>query len=147
MTEAHRLRLRGQVKADEGFRGQMYRDSLGNWTIGYGRLLEPSRGGGISKDEAEYLLSNDLRTAERLCEAMPAYEDLSPVRQAVLIAMCFTMGAVALRGFTRMFAALEQQAYEQAAFEMLDSRWARQVKGRAHRLAQQMKTGDWDVTT
>lgn len=143
MTEPDRLRLRAQVKSDEGFRGQMYRDSLSYWTIGYGRLLEPTRGGGISKDEAEYMLANDLRTAERLCEAMPAYPDLSPVRQAVLINMCFNMGAATLRQFTKTFAALVQQDYERAASQMLASKWAGQVGARAVRLAEQMKTGQW----
>lgn len=143
MTEADRLRLRGQIKADEGFRGTLYKDSEGYLTIGYGRLIDPSRGGGIAKDEAEYLLANDLRTAERLCEAMPAYLDLSPVRQAVLINMCFNIGAAGLQDFKRMFSALVQQDYEHAASEMMASRWAGQVGARAVRLAEQMKTGQW----
>jgi lysozyme len=143
MTEADRLRLRAQVKTDEGFRGQMYRDSEGYWTIGFGRLLDVQRGGGISRDEAEYLLANDLRTAERLCEAMPAYLDLSPVRQAVLVNMCVNMGAATLQTFKRLFSALVQQDYEHAASEMLASKWAGQVGARAVRLAEQMKTGQW----
>lgn len=143
MTDADRLRVRAQVKVDEGFRGQVYRDSLGNLTIGYGRLLEPARGGGIARDEAEYLLTNDLRTAERLCEAMPAYLELSPARQAVLVNMCFNLGAPRLQGFTRMFAALKEQNYALAAHEMIDSKWAKQVGARADRLAKQMHHGEW----
>ena len=145
MTEADRLRLRSQIKTDEGFRGQLYKDSEGLLTIGYGRLLEPGHGGGISRDEAEYLLANDLRVAERLCEAMPGYLDLSPVRQSVLMNMCFNLGASGLKGFQRMFSALVKQDYEEAAAEMLGSRWAGQVKSRAVRLAKQMQTGEWHV--
>lgn len=143
MTDADRLRLRARVKTDEGFRAQVYKDSEGWLTVGYGRLLEPSRGGGISRDEAEYLLANDLRVAERLCEGLPEYLDLSPVRQAVLINMCFNLGAAGLKGFKRMFAALVRQDYGEAASEMLNSRWARQVGARAVRLATQMETGNW----
>lgn len=143
MTEPDRLRLRARVKADEGFRNQLYRDTEGNLTIGYGRLMEKSRGGGISQDEGEYMLTNDLRTSERLCEGMPGYEDLSPARQAVLVNMCFNLGAAKLREFKKMFAALTRQAYEEAAFEMIDSKWAKQVGQRANRLAWQMKTGQW----
>lgn len=146
MTEKHRLLLRAQVKGDEGFRGQLYRDSLGNLTIGYGRLMEKARGGGISRDEAEYMLANDLQTAERLCEGIPTYLELSPVRQAVLINMCFNMGAPKLHGFVKMFAALERQDYKAAAHEMRDSRWAQQVGARAERLALQMETGQWPET-
>lgn len=145
MTEADRLRLRAQVKADEGFRGVLYKDTSDLWTIGYGRMIDPSRGGGISKDEAEYLLANDLRTAERLCESMPAYETLSPPRQAVLINMCVNLGPVKLQAFKKMFAALVHQAYDEAAFEMLQSQWHQQVGARAERLAHQMKTGQWST--
>ena len=42
-----------------------------------------------------------------------------------------------------MIEALKVQDYERAAVEMLDSKWAGQVKGRATRLAQQMRTGVW----
>lgn len=143
MTDADRLRLRGSVKLGEGLRLQLYRDSLGFWTIGYGRLLDPERGGGISQDEAEYLLANDLRRAERACESMPAYLDLSPARQAVLVEMCFNLGADGLQKFKRMFAALAEQDYELAAHQMLSSKWSGQVGARAVRLAERMKTGQW----
>jgi lysozyme len=143
MTEADRLRLRAQVKQAEGLRLQPYQDSLGYLTIGYGRLIDPKKGGGISKDEAEYMLANDLRRTERECEGLPAYLDLAPARQAVLIEMCFNMGAPNLEQFKRMFSALIQQDYEHAASEMLASKWSGQTGLRAVRLAQQMKSGQW----
>lgn len=143
MTEADRLRLRGHVKQGEGLKLQLYKDSLGYLTIGYGRLLDPAKGGGISKDEAEYLLANDLRRAEREAESLPAYLDLSPARQAVLIEMTFNLGADGVKAFKRMFGALVQQDYEHAASEMMASRWSGQVGARAVRLAEQMKTGQW----
>lgn len=143
MTEADRLRLRGRVKVKEDFRSAVYQDSKGFWTIGYGTLVDARRGGGITKAEAEYLLGNRLRIAEDACESMPAYLDLSPARQAVLIEMCFNLGADGLRAFKRMFSALVHQDYEQAASEMLDSQWSKDVKGRAVELAEQMKTGQW----
>ena len=143
MTEAARLQLRGRVKVAESFRSAAYQDSKGFWTIGYGRLIDERKGGGISKSEAEYLLAHDLMAAELACESMPAYLDLNPARQAVLIEMCFNLGAEGLRQFKRMFAALVQQDYEHAASEMLDSQWAADVKGRAVRLSYQMKTGQW----
>lgn len=143
MTEADRLRLRGRVKVAEDFRSQPYRDSRGYLTIGYGCLIDPSQGGGITKDEAEYILANRLRIAERECESLEPYGDLSPVRQAVLIEMCFNMGLPKLKGFKRMLSALVQQEYEYAASEMLASQWSGQVGARAVRLAEQMKSGQW----
>lgn len=145
MTDADRLRLRGRTKLKEDFRAAVYPDSLGYWTIGYGTLVDARKGGGITKAEAEYLLANRLRIAEQACEDMPAYLDLSPPRQAVLIEMCFILGADGLRKFTRMFSALVRQDYEHAASEILDSVMARQIKGRAVELFKQMKTGRWAV--
>lgn len=145
MTEADRLRLRAHVKQSEGLKLQPYRDSLGFLTIGFGRLIDPAKGGGISPDEAEYLLANDLKRAERQCESLPAYLDLSPVRQAVLIELCFNMGLDGLQKFKRMFGALVQQDYEHAASEMMASKWSGQVGARAVRLARQMQTGEWQM--
>ena len=44
-------------------------------------------------------------------------------------------------GFTRLFDALAKGDYKQAAYEMLNSKWAEQTKGRAATLAQAMLTG------
>lgn len=143
MTEAGRLRLRGRTKVKEGFRDAAYQDSLGYWTIGYGTLIDARKGGGLTHAEAEYLLANRLRLAEQDCEALPAYLDLSPPRQAVLIEMRFILGAAGIREFKRLFRALEQQDYEGAASEILDSKMAGQIKGRAVEMFEQMKTGDW----
>ena len=49
-----------QIKRHEGFVSNAYKDSLGYLTIGYGRLIDKSKGGGISETEAEYLLANDV---------------------------------------------------------------------------------------
>jgi len=145
MTDADRLRLRGWVKLGEGLKLHAYQDSLGFWTLGYGRLIDATKGGGISKDEAEYLLGNDLKRMERECEKLPAYLDLSPSRQAVLIEMCFILGPDGLRLFKRMFKALAEQDYAEAADCILASKMAGQIGARAVRLAEQLKTGRWAV--
>ena len=41
-----------------------------------------------------------------------------------------------------MWAAIEDEDYHNAAKEMLDSRWANQVKSRATKLAHAMHTGE-----
>ena len=43
--------------------------------------------------------------------------------------------------FRKMLAAMEEGDFDQAAQEMLDSRWAEQVKGRAIELARRMAMG------
>jgi len=143
MTEADRLLGRARLKKAEALKLTLYPDSKGYLTIGWGRLLDPRKGGCISPEEADVLLANDLKKAERACETLPVYLELSPARQWVLIEMCFNLGFDGLREFRKMLAALVHQDYEQAAAEMLDSQWKDDVKGRATHLAQQMRTGQW----
>jgi lysozyme len=118
-----------------------YKCPAGKLTIGYGRNIEER---GISEDEAEYLLNNDIKLSEgELSKALPWFGNLSPVRQAVLINMHFNIGLARLKGFVKSLAAIERGEYKTAAAEMLDSKWARQVGKRADELAKQMETGQW----
>ena len=38
------------IRKHEGFRASAYRDTRGYLTIGYGRLIDARRGGGITRD-------------------------------------------------------------------------------------------------
>jgi lysozyme len=55
--------------------------------------------------------------------------------------MAHNLGQTRLAGFHRLREAVKEQDWEQAAAEMLDSRWAKQVGQRAVRLAEQMRKG------
>jgi lysozyme len=130
-------RLRERVKLDEGLRLKPYRCTAGKLTIGYGRNLEDN---GISDEEAEYLLTNDLKFAAMETVAMfPTWDRLSDLRREVLVNMMLNLGATKLRKFKRMREALSREDYGSAAAEMLDSKWALQVGQRAERLAKQMR--------
>lgn len=110
-------------------------------TIGYGRNIEER---GISEDESEYLLNNDIRLSElELTKAFPWFGNLTAERQAVLINMHFNMGLTRLKGFIKALPAIERGDYKTAAAEMLDSVWARRAGNRANELAKQMETGQW----
>ena len=52
-----------------------------------------------------------------------------------------------LKLFKNMWSAIHRKDYERAADEMLDSRWAEQVKGRATRLSDIMRTGELNDQT
>ncbi len=128
------------IKEHEGLRLKPYRDTVGKLTIGYGRNLEDV---GLSPEEAEVLLRNDLLRCEaELREALGGtYEALSPVRKAVLLDMIYNLGKPRFLGFKRMIAALKAGDFSRAAGEMLDSRWAAQVGRRAQFLAEKMREG------
>ena len=51
------------------------------------------------------------------------------------------LGAVRFARFKRMLAAVDKMNFADAAKEMMDSRWARQVGKRARTLAAMMRTG------
>ena len=144
----------------EGLRLQVYKDTLGIDTIGIGRNLEDR---GISKEEldaldiptidhiyeygiteadAVYLATNDVQIVEEeLVRAHPCVDRLDSVRQLILIDMAFNMGVPRLCKFKNMWNAIHEEKFDIAAKEMLDSRWANQVKLRSVKLANAMYNG------
>ncbi len=146
----------------EGLRLQVYQDTLGIDTIGIGRNLKDR---GISKEEldeldiptidhvyeygiteadAMVLAENDVQIVEEeLLRAHPCVEDLDAVRQLVLVDMAFNMGVPRLCKFKKMWNAVHEKKFDIAAKEMLDSRWANQVKSRSVKLANAMHNGEF----
>jgi lysozyme len=113
------------LKEDEGYRQFPYHDTEGVLTIGIGRNL---RDKGISEEEAEYLLGNDIAEAETGCEREFAFWYALPVEaQLVLICLAFNMGLNGLLTFEKMITHLSRAEYQSAADELENSRWAHQV--------------------
>jgi len=137
-------RLAKLLESDEGRRRAVYQDHLGFWTIGVGRLIDARKGGGLSDEEIDYLLANDIRdkTADVL-KALPWVATMSEARQAVVICMAFQMGVTGLLAFKSALGAMRDERYADAANGMKDSLWAKQTPERAKRLAYQMETGEW----
>jgi len=133
-----------QIKQDEGLVLHSYADTLGYATIGYGRLVDQRKGGGISEDEALYLLKNDVNARLNVLEnAIDFFARLDDARKAVLLNMSFQLGITGLLKFKNTLAKIEMGDYDGAADNMLKSLWARQTTNRAGRLAEQMRTGQW----
>jgi lysozyme len=129
--------LLASLERDEGFVSHAYQDSEGYWTIGIGRLVDAGKGGGITKDEAHYLLGNDVkRTLAELDNSFPWWRNLPEKAQQGLANMAFNMGLGTLLKFKKTLQALKDGEFETAAVEALDSKWARQVGDRAKRIAE-----------
>ncbi len=126
------------IKAHEGFSGTPYFDTLGNITIGYGRALDLNP---LTKDEANYLLRSELNHCVADLAGLQWYSKLTSGRKAALVDMRYNLGQRGFLNFKNMIAAIKSGDYETAADEMLNSRWARQVKTRAVRLAAIMRSG------
>jgi len=136
--------LKSQLLREEGAESCAYQDSLGYWTIGVGRLIDSRKGGGLSNDEIDLLLDNDIKhNYEAVLKALPWVDKLNDARQAVLIGMAFQMGLKGLLQFKRTLGSVEDGQFAEAAAEMMDSAWAMQTPKRAYRMAAQMETGEW----
>ena len=133
--------LLAQLQRDEGLRLHAYKDSVGVLTIGYGHNLEAH---GITEAVASAILAEDIdRARADVLTRIPVSMALDEIRRDALINMAFNLGIVGLLRFTALLGALEQQDWPAAAQAMLDSKWARQVGERAHRLADQMRDGSY----
>jgi lysozyme len=133
-------RLKEQIKLHEGVEKKVYLDTEGIETIGVGRNL---RDRGLSNDEIEYILDNDIAICEEeLISNFEWYPELDEIRKRVLIDMVFNLGMPKLKQFAKMLSAVELKDWPEAASQMLDSRWAEQVGNRAGRLAEMMESGE-----
>lgn len=130
--------LKSQLERHEGLRLKPYRDTVGKLTIGYGRNLDDV---GIAPEEAELMLDNDIDAALKQLRTVDEYNELDEVRQAVIVNMCFNLGFYGLMSFSKMWRAIDRKDYAEAAKQMLNSLWSRQVGSRADELAQIMRTG------
>ena len=136
--------LKARIKEHEGFRDQVYKDSLGFATIGYGHLVLPNdpyeEGVTYSKEDLEKVFDGDFDTA--CSNANQLIKDLPLHHQAkcVLIEMVFQLGIGGVSKFKNMWKALGEGDYQTASEEMLDSRWAKQTPKRAESLSAIMKS-------
>lgn len=136
------MNLAEMLEDEEARVRHAYLDSEGYLTIGIGRLIDKKKGGGLSDDEIDYLLANDIRNKTReVLKALPWVADLDEVRRNVLIAMSFQMGTDGLLKFVNTLAMVKAERYDSAAKGMLNSLWARQTPKRAVRMAEMMRTG------
>lgn len=137
------------LKTDEGLRLSAYQDTVGVWTIGYGHTgPEVKRGLVWTREQAEAALIADVEDHNRrIHAALPWLSGVDPVRRRVLENMAFNLGVGSattgkgLLGFKNTLEFVRTGQYQKAADGMLASKWAKQVKGRAVRLANEMRSG------
>ncbi len=156
-----------QLKRHEGLRLFPYKCSEGYITIGYGRNLETNglnseemamlfgeqlskldtierlMETGLTEEYAEELLMNDVAEVEDGLRGVRLLDGLNWARQAVLINMGFQLGYSGLMRFKHTLNYIKSGRYDDAAREMLDSRWCRQTPKRARELSEQMRAGEF----
>lgn len=128
------------IKHDEGLSLVNYKDTLGNDTIGYGHL---NREGyqRITKPQADALFENDFEKHMSEVNTLPESQVLDPVRKAAVMNMVYNMGLGGYKSFKNMRRHLLNGRFKKAAQHILMSKYARQVKGRAKRVADVISSG------
>jgi lysozyme len=137
-----------QLQRDEGFRANVYVDTVGKRTCGFGHNLNANPLSDltfpITETQATQILGKDVECISRLLmQALPWIVSLDEARLGVLQNMSFNMGVVGLLEFQQMLKAMEIEDWATAKIQGEDSRWYTQVGDRAVRLMTQLETGVW----
>jgi lysozyme len=143
--------LAADIGRDEGLRLHAYPDpdtGAEPWTVGYG-CTGPNIGPETiwTTAQAEAALSQGIARVERqLDHLLPWWREANDARQDVLVNMAYNLGVQGLLGFHAFLAAAQAGRHDAAAADLLitggrPTRWARQVHGRAARLARQWRDG------
>lgn len=125
----------------EGLRLMPYRCTSNKLTIGVGRNIEDR---GISVETAMQMLREDLELViDELKRAIPGFEKMPESVQEALVDLAFNMGTPTLLTFKRALRALQAQEWDNAADEILSSRYANQVGRRAEIIADMIRFGGY----
>lgn len=137
------------IKKWEGYEPVAYKDTRGNWTIGYGFNLSDSsakaklaahglnpqsliRGGNISASKAEMLLVQEVAIAKVIArENFPSFDSHPFEVRQILVDLSYNLGENKVDDFVDFRAAIAKKDYKTAAAELVDSNWYSQVGKRS----------------
>ena len=139
--------LREQLEVDEGCVYEIYNDHLGYPTFGIGHLVtesDPEQGQSlgtpVSSDRVAEAFESDIQSVLRDCNILYSdFDDLPEEAQQVIANMMFNLGRPRLSKFAGMKRGVDARDWNQAADEMVDSNWYRQVTNRADRLVERIR--------
>ena len=143
MTASNSLekKLTAQLIRDEDLKLKPYHCTSGKLTIGVGRNLDDK---GISREEALYLLQNDVNEVRAdLVSQFPWMRDLDEARFGAFVNLAFNMGIAGLKTFVNTLQHARHGHWDKVAVNLLKSKYASQVGDRAKRVAEQLRTGEW----
>ena len=137
-------KLIAMLKRHEGVESHAYHCSENKVTIGVGRNVDKAGGLGLSDDEVDYLLQNDIdRVSGELDSEYEWFAGLDEVRHDAMIDISFNLGQTRLRAFKKALAAMSEGDWGEAAAQFMDSRWSGQVGNRAKELTEMIRTGTY----
>ena len=133
------------IKENEGFCGEIYEDTRGYKTIGYGFLVsalspdELALNGGkiepMGRAAADQILELKLKKLKpRVFEAFAWLKEKPANVQDVVIEMCYQMGVAKVQKFVTTLHHIRMGEYEKAIANGLRSLWAQQTPNRAKKV-------------
>jgi lysozyme len=140
-------KLRKELAEDEGCKYEIYLDHLGLPTMGIGHLItenDPEHGKpvGTVVEQERVQAAFDLDIAVTVHECHRLYDDFDDLPeecQRIIANMMFNLGYPRLSKFKGMKAGVDARDWNEAADQMVDSRWYTQVPNRARRLVARMR--------
>ena len=143
--------LKKDLIEDEGVKHEIYLDHLGLPTDGIGHLItewdeEYSKpvGTPVSEERVNQCFEVDVQGTIKECKLLyNDFDDLPEEVQLIIANMMYNMGRPRLSRFHKMKKAIDNRDWFEAAYEMTNSKWYKQVPNRAGRLVVRMQ----NVTT
>jgi|TARA_Y100000816_G_C25727221_1_gene383180 lysozyme len=140
-------KLREELKRDEGCVHSVYLDHLNLKTVGIGHLLtewdeeyDKPVGTEVSEERVNELFAKDIDVTIDECKVLyEHFDDLPEEAQRIIANMMFNLGRPRLSKFKKMREAVMDANWIEAAIQMEDSLWAKQVPNRAERLCERMR--------
>ena len=133
---------KANIKEHEGYRLETYHCTEGHLTGGYGHKMLEGETPPTTKEGWEALFDKDYNTAK-----IGAYElvgespNLRPMGFGIVVEMVYQMGTFGVSKFKKFLAALnkDEPDYQEASYQMLDSKLAKQTPHRAVEMSDRMK--------
>lgn len=116
------------VEEFEKFKPLVEVNSSNENIVGFGRNLNKD---GISKEEAQHLLKNDIQKVIALVKNFVFFEELSVNRKMVIIDIVFSMGLDYLVSLKEIIKYLEKKEFEKASEDLKKTLWFEQKGYRA----------------
>ena len=135
--------LKSEIKEHEGYRDTVYLDSLSKRTVGFGHLCVEDHwedGKQYDKEYLEEIFEKDFNIALTDANKILKGKPVNHIAREVIIELVFNIGMPRTKKFVKCLAALDNEDYNEAGNQILDSLYAKQVPARAGKLSGKMKS-------
>ena len=127
-----------QLKIHEGYKPTVYKCTAGVDTIGVGFAIKDLH---LSVEVCDLILTEKLEALEERFEKKFDWFKASPIEvRNVMLNMAYQLGFAGFCKFKKTISYLEEEEWQKASVEMLDSRWATQTPNRAKELSEIIKS-------